>query len=120
MPLTDTIPTDTLHLSNLLKNTTPHRAVAMPDATAAGDSIIPLDSLAATDTIAGPDTLHMDSLSLAIFHHNQAVDDSLRLDSINRARPNGINSPVNFSAQDSMVYDATTKDAYLYGNSNVD
>ena len=120
MPLTDTIPTDTFHLSNLLKNTTPHRAVAMPDATAAGDSIIPLDSLAATDTIAGPDTLHMDSLSLAIFHHNQAVDDSLRLDSINRARPNGINSPVNFSAQDSMVYDATTKDAYLYGNSNVD
>ncbi len=65
------------------------------------------------------DTLSMDSLQLAIYHYNKAVDDSLREDSINRAKPNGINSPVNFTASDSIVYNALTKDAYLYGSSNV-
>ena len=61
----------------------------------------------------------MDSLQLAIYHYNKAIDDSLRLDSLNRAKPNGINSPVTFTASDSIVYYALTKDAYLYGNSNV-
>ena len=32
------------------------------------------------------DTLSMDSLQLAVWRHNKAVDDSLREDSINRAK----------------------------------
>ena len=62
----------------------------------------------------------MDSLQLAIYHYNKAIDDSLRLDSLNRAKPNAIEAPVNFSANDSIVYDALSKDAYLYGNTVVD
>ena len=65
------------------------------------------------------DTTKMDSLQLAIYHHNRAIDDSIRLDSINRQRANGINSPVNYSASDSLVYDAKTKTAKLYGQSTV-
>ncbi len=42
------------------------------------------------------DTTKMDSLQLAIYHHNRAIDDSIRLDSINRQRANGINSPVQY------------------------
>ena len=40
------------------------------------------------------DTTTMDSLELAIWKHNKAVDDSLALDSINRSRKSGIDSPV--------------------------
>ena len=47
---------------------------------------------------AGPDTTLMDSLELAIYHHNKAIDDSLALDSINRKRKNGIDSPVEYEA----------------------
>ena len=36
------------------------------------------------------DTTVMDSLELAIYLHNKAVDDSLALDSINRQRKHGI------------------------------
>lgn len=65
------------------------------------------------------DTLSMDSLQLAVYHHNKAVDDSIRADSINRASKRGIDAPVTYSANDSLVYDAMTKDAKLYGNSEV-
>ena len=68
---------------------------------------------------AGIDTLSMDSLQLAVYHHNKAVDDSIRADSINRASKRGIDAPVTYSANDSLVYDAMTKDAKLYGNSEV-
>ena len=61
----------------------------------------------------------MDSLQLAVYHHNKAVDDSIRADSINRASKRGIDAPVTYSANDSLVYDAMTKDAKLYGNSEV-
>ena len=40
------------------------------------------------------DTTTMDSLELAVYKHNKAVDDSLALDSINRSRKSGIDSPV--------------------------
>ena len=69
--------------------------------------------------VFGVDTTKMDSLQLAIYHHNKAIDDSIRLDSINRQRAGGINSPVNYSANDSLVYDATTKTARLFGSSTV-
>ena len=65
------------------------------------------------------DTMTMDSLELAIWKHNKAIDDSLHLDSLNRQRKNGIDSPVEFSANDSMVYVASSGLAYLYGDSHV-
>lgn len=65
------------------------------------------------------DTTKMDSLQLAIYHHNRAIDDSIRLDSINRQRSNGINSPVQYEASDSLVYNAKSKTALLYGQSKV-
>lgn len=67
-----------------------------------------------------PDTTEMDSLQLAIYHHNKAIDDSIRADSMMRARSNGIDAPVKYSAEDSLVYDAESGTAYLYGNSKVD
>ena len=65
------------------------------------------------------DTSMMDSLELAIYRHNKAVDDSLALDSINRSRKNGIDSPVEYSADDSLTYHAGVKMANLYGSSKV-
>lgn len=67
----------------------------------------------------GPDTTQMDSLQLAIYHHNRAIDDSIRLDSINRKKSSGIDAPVEFSANDSIIYNAKNKRAFLYGSSNV-
>ncbi|MCR5130553.1 MAG: LPS-assembly protein LptD [Prevotella sp.] len=61
----------------------------------------------------------MDSLELAVYRHNKAIDDSISLDSINRRRKNGIDSPVEYVANDSIVYLAGSKMAYLYGQSNV-
>ena len=75
------------------------------------------DKLKADD--ASIDTLSMDSLQLAIYRHNKAVDDSIRADSINRAKKKGIDAPVIYSANDSLVYDAQTKDAKLFGSAEV-
>ena len=71
-----------------------------------------------TDSTA-VDTLDMDSLQLAVYHHNKAVDDSIRADSINSARSNTLEAPVTYSGSDSLVYDANTGMAYLYGDANV-
>jgi hypothetical protein len=89
-------------------------------ATLSGDSA----AVATTQATPGddpllPDTAAMDSLQLAIWKHNKAIDDSLRADSLNRRRKNGIDSPVEFSAQDSLVYVAGTSMAHLYGDSHV-
>ena len=78
----------------------------------------PKDSKAVDKNI--PDTTKMDSLQLAIYHHNKAIDDSIRADSMMRARSNGIDAPVRYSAEDSLVYDAESGTAYLYGGSKVD
>ena len=92
----------------------------------ANDSIpadsIATDSITTTDTIkatASLDTLSMDSIQLAIFRHNKAVDDSLTQDSINRSRKNGIDAPVEYSAEDSLTYEAASGLAHLYGDSKV-
>ena len=93
---------------------------------ATGNAVI-VDSLlqgkrpdvADSSRFAGVDTTKMDSLQLAIYHHNKQIDDSIRADSIMRARSNGIDAPVIYSADDSIVYDAATGTAYLYGNSKV-
>lgn len=68
---------------------------------------------------ASIDTLSMDSLQLAVYHHNKAIDDSIRADSVNRAKKKGIDAPVTYTADDSLVYDAMTKDAKLFGNAEV-
>ena len=83
-------------------------------AVAVGDSVF-VDSLGNEIT----DTTKMDSLQKAIWQHNKVVDDSIRLDSINRKKSGGIDAPVQYQADDSLVYDAHRKVAHLYGNSNV-
>ena len=93
---------------------------------ATGNAVI-VDSLlqgkrpdvADSSRFAGLDTTKMDSLQLAIYRHNKQIDDSIRADSVMRARSNGIDAPVIYSADDSIVYDAATGTAYLYGNSKV-
>lgn len=67
----------------------------------------------------GPDTTKMDSLQLAIYHHNKAIDDSLAFDSLNRQKKNGIDAPVQYSANDSIIYEGTSGLAFLYGDSHV-
>ena len=66
------------------------------------------------------DTTQMDSLQLAIYKHNKAVDDSIRVDSIMKSKSNGIESPVTYSAEDSLVYNAKTRVAHLYGSAKMD
>ena len=98
------------------------------------DSIVPTtssreeESPTAQDSVSAPDrqpdvavvdTTKMDSLELAVYRHNRAVDDSIRLDSLNRQRKGGIDAPVEYVASDSIVYYAGSKMAYLYGQSNV-
>ena len=68
---------------------------------------------------AATDTTDMDSLQLAVYHHNKAIDDSLRLDSINRKKKNGIDAPVTYQADDSLVYMASSNTAHLYGSAEV-
>lgn len=65
------------------------------------------------------DTTRMDSLQRAIYRHNKHVDDSIRLDSINRQKKNGIDAPVVYSGTDSLVYNAQSKMAYIYGTGKV-
>ena len=73
----------------------------------------PLDSLL-KDTLPVLDSLHQ-----AILDHNKAIDDSLALDSINKTKKTGIDSPVEFSANDSIVYIAGSGMAHLFGDSHV-
>ena len=103
----------------------------------AGDSIaqdsVPTDSVMKTsrkkapsvadslkrDSLLKNDTAQMDSLQKLIWLHNKQIDDSLRADSLNRQRKNGIDAPVEYTAEDSMVYEGDTKVAYLFGKSHV-
>ena len=87
-------------------------------------TLLPVDS-AATDTLANgfsagsPGEEALDSLTRAIIEHNKLIDDSIRLDSLNRAKSNGIDAPVEYASEDSMVYDALNRKAYLYGEVKV-
>ena len=100
------------------------------------DSIVPADSIDSLNlspstlnkvdsvnpspsTLNQVDTTRMDSLQLLIYKRNKAIDDSLRLDSLNRQRKNSIEAPVEYSAQDSMTYEAETGVAHLYGSAVV-
>ncbi len=88
-------------------------------AIAVGDSVY-VDSLgnAIVENLED-DTTAMDSLQKAIWKHNQVVDDSIRQDSIARKKSGGVDAPVDYTAADSLVYDAQNKVAHLFGESNV-
>ena len=81
------------------------------------DTMIPDNQPSAIKTKR--DTTQMDSLELAIYKYNKVIDDSLARDSINKRRQNGIDSPVEYSADDSLVYEAGTSRAFLFGSSKV-
>ncbi|MBP7984665.1 MAG: LPS-assembly protein LptD, partial [Bacteroidaceae bacterium] len=90
------------------------------------DSIVVVDSLHLDDIEANLDlkkvlldTTKMDSLQLAIFHHNKSIDDSIAADSMNRKKKNGIDAPVTYTATDSLTYEGSTGIAHLYGNADV-
>ena len=103
------------------------RSLAEPDsadveaakADSAADTISLGDSASVGDSALLPDTTQMDSLQLAVYRHNKAIDDSIRADSLNRQKKNSIEAPVVYTANDSIVYDAIGKKAYLYGESTV-
>ncbi len=79
-----------------------------------------LDSLVAdSGRVMEVDTTLMDSLELAIYHHNKAIDDSIYKDSLNRLKKNTIDSPVHYSSDDSMVYISESRMAYLFGDAKV-
>lgn len=114
---------------NLIRESSPMLRMSVADSQEAQDTIDysgTLDSVETrgqSDSLAAPvsaDSLLLDSLRQAIQRHNQLIDDSIRLDSIQRARANGLEAPVKYAAKDSMVYFADTKTAHLYGSSSVD
>lgn len=72
------------------------------------------------DSLPNPnDTTQMDSLEKAVWLRNKAVDDSIHLDSLNKQKKNSIEMPVDYTANDSMVYDATSRMVHLFGKANV-
>ena len=77
------------------------------------------DTLIADSVPLEPDTTQMDSLQLAIYKYNKAIDDSIALDSANRSKKNGIDAPVHYVANDSLIYEGGSGMAYLYGDANV-
>ncbi len=81
---------------------------------------LPLDPTRPANAALKRDTTLMDSLELAIYKYNKVIDDSLRLDSLNRQKKNGIDAPVVFSANDSLIYEAATGTAQLFGSSHVE
>ena len=78
-----------------------------------------LEKLEKLDSLAKADTALMDSLQKAVWLHNKAVDDSLAADSLNHQRKNGIDSPVEYTANDSMTYEGESGVAWLYGEAHV-
>ncbi len=94
-------------------------ALTQPIDTTIFDSLL-LDPTRPAQAALKRDTTLMDSLELAIYKYNKIIDDSLRLDSLNRQKKNGIDAPVKFSANDSMIYEAATGTAQLFGSSHVE
>lgn len=85
------------------------------DSTAVNDTLLKDSTVNSIER----DTAGMDSIQKAVYFHNKHVDDSIRLDSIQRGKGLGIDAPITLSSEDSLVYDAVNKQVYLYGNSNV-
>ena len=92
---------------------------ALPALRGAADSTVAIPDSIMLPT-ENPNTSEDDSIALAIRLHNKAVDDSLRLDSINRRKKNGIDAPVVYSGNDSLVYIASSNTAHIFGDAKVD
>ena len=110
----DAVPQDTLPKESVSLDSLPIDSAvvdSVPADTSLTSHLSPLTSI--------PDTVGMDSLQLAIWKRNKAIDDSLYADSLNRQRKNGIDAPVTYSAEDSMTYETSTGLARLYGKSHV-
>ena len=105
----DSVPRDTMPVSKAAVDSVV--ADSVPQDTSLASKLSPLTS--------EPDTAGMDSLQLAIWKRNKAVDDSLHADSLNRQRKNGIDHPVEYTAEDSMTYETSTGLAHLYGQAHV-
>ena len=139
LPKADDVPLDTIDKVVADAVAVAQQALPVDTALLAGDSLAQaVDSLAeqalgqnldtllkgqAVDDAAAKmkrDTTMMDSLELAIYKYNKVIDDSLRLDSLNRQKKNGIDAPVKYSANDSLTYEAATGRAHLYGDSHVE
>ena len=97
----DSVPADTINRDSALTDTVK------------SDSAV-ADTASINQLVA--DTLLMDSIQKAIWMHNKLIDDSLRADSLNRMRKNGIDAPVKYTAQDSMVYEGEIPPIYLIPN----
>ena len=111
--LADSIPADSILTDSILADSTATQALS--------DSIeAPVDINRPAHAALKRDTTTMDSLELAIYKYNKVIDDSLRLDSLNRQKKNGIDAPVVFSAKDSLIYEAATGMAHLFGDSHVE
>ncbi len=65
------------------------------------------------------DSILLDSLQLEIQKHNKAVDDSIFVDSLLKKDSKALEAPVEYTAEDSVIYNARTGLSSLYGNSNV-
>lgn len=78
--------------SNVLLPRKKHR-VPVKDSLALNDAKDSLQSDNLKDDDAAVDTTAMDSLQLAIYHHNKAVDDSIHLDSLNRQKKTALTRP---------------------------
>lgn len=112
----DTLGIDSLN--NVVESMLADSAVAHLGDSLSADSLS-LDSIALPLDSAAREAMILDSIQHAIEVHNKAIDDSIRLDSINKSRSSGINAPVHYQSDDSMVYLSSTKKAYLYGAANV-
>jgi len=123
LPEKDSMQTVQEAVADTLK-TTADSTATKDMATADSTASVLLDTLLTADQPAKAalkrDTTTMDSLELAIYKYNKVIDDSLRLDSLNRQKKNGIDAPVVFSANDSLIYEAATGMAHLYGSSHVE
>ena len=91
--------------------------VAPPPAPAArADSTSPADSL--HPAAAAADSLRPATDSLATLAADTTAADTTATDSVKKREP-GIDSPVDYVAKDSMVYEAGTGLAFLYGQAQV-
>ncbi len=131
-PVSDTIESINEYIENIGRadgNSVFKDSLAFDSLLSVADSLLSLrdsvpvfpDSIAALrdSGYAATDSTMLDSLQLAIFLHNKAIDDSVYKDSLNRLRKNTIESPVHYSSDDSMIYLSSTRKAYLFGNSKV-
>jgi hypothetical protein len=105
------VATDTLQKLDTLKNAAKPAKAEKADS---AEDRAPLDTVKAV-----ADTAAMDSLQKAIWLHNKVIDDSLAADSLNRQRKNGIDAPVEYTANDSMTYEGENGVAWLYGDAHV-